>query len=134
MLKLQNRSPDGSVALAQCENRTLQIFDPFVYSMPRVGHHADMIKHHRESSGEMSTTEPHSLTEPSVALSTNARIFNQPAPILDFVWYPTASPQNPASFCFIASVRECPVKLLDASDGRVSPARFRFYSILTALK
>ena len=28
---------------------------------------------------------------------------------------------NPATFCFLASVRECPVKLLDASDGRVSP-------------
>jgi hypothetical protein len=41
--------------------------------------------------------------------------------VLDFVWYPTASPRDPASFCFVASVRECPVKLLDASDGRVSP-------------
>jgi hypothetical protein len=100
--------------------------------MPRVEHHADRIKHHRESSVEMSTTEPHSLTEPPVSLSTNARIFNQPAPILDFVWYPTASPQNPASFCFIASVRECPVKLLDASDGRVSPPRFRFLLYLNS--
>lgn len=99
-VRLVKWSPDGSLALAQCENRTLQIFDP-------------------ESSGKMSTTDPHSLTEPSAALSTNARIFNQPAPILDFVWYPTASPQNPASFCFVASVRECPVKLLDASDGRL---------------
>lgn len=99
-VRLVKWSPDGLVALAQCENRTLQIFDP-------------------ESSEETSTTEPHSLTEPSVTLSTNARIFNQPAPILDFVWYPTASPQNPASFCFIASVRECPVKLIDASDGRL---------------
>jgi hypothetical protein len=39
--------------------------------------------------------------------------FLQAAPVLDFVWYPTASPRNPASFCFVASVRECPVKLLD---------------------
>ena len=49
----------------------------------------------------------------------SARSFCQPAPILDFVWYPTATPLDPASFCFVASVRECPVKLLDASDGRV---------------
>ena len=49
----------------------------------------------------------------------SARSFCQPAPILDFIWYPTATPLNPASFCFVASVRECPVKLLDASDGRV---------------
>ncbi|KAG6918477.1 hypothetical protein DXG01_014104 [Tephrocybe rancida] len=47
------------------------------------------------------------------------KIFSQPSPILDFIWYPTASPLNPASFCFIASVRECPVKLLDAADGRL---------------
>ena len=43
----------------------------------------------------------------------------QPGPILDYAWYPTASPANPAAFCFVASVRETPVKLLDASDGRV---------------
>ncbi|KAF8170578.1 hypothetical protein BJ912DRAFT_861136, partial [Pholiota molesta] len=48
-----------------------------------------------------------------------AREFPQAAPVLDFVWYPTASPRDPATFCFVASVRECPVKLLDASDGRL---------------
>ncbi|KAF8797613.1 hypothetical protein BYT27DRAFT_7125292 [Phlegmacium glaucopus] len=53
------------------------------------------------------------------AICKTARLFNQPAPILDFIWYPTATPLDPASFCFIASVRECPVKLLDASDGRL---------------
>jgi hypothetical protein len=47
------------------------------------------------------------------------RAFPQPGPILDYIWYPTATPHDPASFCFVASVRECPVKLLDASDGRV---------------
>ena len=47
-------------------------------------------------------------------------LFPQPAPILDFLWYPSAMPHDPASFCFLVSVRECPVKLIDASDGRVS--------------
>lgn len=51
---------------------------------------------------------------------SSSRTFRQPSAILDFIWYPTASPRDPASFCFVASVRECPVKLLDASDGRVS--------------
>lgn len=46
--------------------------------------------------------------------------FHQPAPIVDFAWYPAASAKDPATFCFVASVRECPVKLFDASDGRVS--------------
>jgi hypothetical protein len=48
-----------------------------------------------------------------------SRIISQPSPILDFVWYPSATPKNPAAFCFVASVRESPVKLLDATDGRV---------------
>jgi len=48
------------------------------------------------------------------------KTFRQPSPVVDYVWYPTATPMDPASFCFMASVRECPVKLLDASDGRVN--------------
>ena len=47
-------------------------------------------------------------------------LFRQPAPILDYTWYPSASAVNPAAYCFVASVRECPVKLIDASSGRVS--------------
>ncbi|KAL0567771.1 hypothetical protein V5O48_014221, partial [Marasmius crinis-equi] len=43
----------------------------------------------------------------------------QSAPIVDFLWYPTASPKDAASFCFVSSVRDCPVKLLDASNGRL---------------
>lgn len=43
----------------------------------------------------------------------------QPAPIVDFLWYPGASQYNPPSYCFIASVRECPVKLLDGSNGKL---------------
>ncbi|KAJ7606638.1 WD40-repeat-containing domain protein [Roridomyces roridus] len=49
----------------------------------------------------------------------NPHTFAQPAPILDYAWYPTASVTSPATFCFVASVRETPVKLLDASDGRL---------------
>ena len=55
------------------------------------------------------------------------RVFPQAAPILDFIWYPRATPRDPASFCFVASVRESPVKLLDASTGRVrDPALGRY--------
>ena len=49
------------------------------------------------------------------------RCLRQPAPIVDYAWYPSATVNDLATFCFLASVRECPVKLLDASDGRVSP-------------
>ncbi|KIJ51341.1 hypothetical protein M422DRAFT_43897 [Sphaerobolus stellatus SS14] len=45
--------------------------------------------------------------------------FNQPENVLGAVWYPTAVPEEPSVYCFLASVRECPVKLLDASNGRL---------------
>ena len=54
------------------------------------------------------------------ALGYKARRLSQPAPILDFAWYPYATTRDPASFCFVASVRDTPVKLLDAANGRVS--------------
>ncbi|KZS99905.1 uncharacterized protein LAESUDRAFT_59479 [Laetiporus sulphureus 93-53] len=47
------------------------------------------------------------------------RVIQQPFPILDFEWFPTATLRDPAFSCFIASVRKCSVKLLDGSDGRL---------------
>ncbi|KAF8962199.1 WD40-repeat-containing domain protein [Flammula alnicola] len=88
--RLAKWCPDGSVVIAQCESRTFQFFN--VSS--------------QDGGAAQSSQSP-------------VREFRQPSPILDFIWYPTASPRDPASFCFVASVRECPVKLLDASDGRL---------------
>ncbi|KAF9786359.1 WD40-repeat-containing domain protein [Thelephora terrestris] len=74
-------SPDGSVALLHCEDKSFQILNPTDEAEPRC--------------------------------------LYQPAPIVDYAWYPSAAVNNPATFCFLASVRECPIKLLDASDGRL---------------
>ncbi|KLO15902.1 WD40 repeat-like protein [Schizopora paradoxa] len=46
-------------------------------------------------------------------------VFSQPDAILDFAWYPWSNIDSPGSSCFVASVKECPVKLLDATDGRL---------------
>lgn len=83
-------SPDGTQALAQCEDRTLQLFQL-----------------------------PTELDESTVSQLPKSTVFRQPSPILDFVWYPFASAANPGSCCFLASVRECPVKLLDGITGRL---------------
>ncbi|KAJ7438115.1 WD40-repeat-containing domain protein [Mycena galericulata] len=88
--------PDGSAALAQCEHREFRLLSP-----------ASDIQNAASSTTSHTTSEMLERTLP------------QPAPILDYAWYPTASASNPASFCFAASVRETPVKLLDASDGRL---------------
>ncbi|KAF4571068.1 hypothetical protein EYR36_008395 [Pleurotus pulmonarius] len=45
--------------------------------------------------------------------------FPQASPIVEFAWFPSASILNPATFCFAASVRDCPVKLLHGTDGRL---------------
>lgn len=50
---------------------------------------------------------------------SHALTLRQPSPIVDFLWYPSALRRNPATYCFVASVRECPVKLLDGNDGRL---------------
>ncbi|KAJ6531415.1 WD40-repeat-containing domain protein [Mycena vulgaris] len=85
--------PDGSVALVQCEHREFRLVTP---------------KDDTQSGGSSS---PHA--------ELPVRTLPQPAAILDYAWYPSATPANPASFCFVASVRETPVKLLDAADGRL---------------
>ncbi|KAJ7266406.1 WD40-repeat-containing domain protein [Mycena haematopus] len=83
--------PDGSVALVQCEHREFRIL--------------------------ASKTATNSNLDPNTDVLL--RTLSQSAPILDYTWYPTASSATPASFCFVASVREAPIKLLDASDGRL---------------
>ncbi|KAG5338320.1 hypothetical protein C0989_007558 [Termitomyces sp. Mn162] len=71
------------------------------------------LTHCEDRSLQLFTT---SLSDDPAAQTTT---FHQPSPILDFIWYPTASPLTPPTYCFIASVRDCPIKLLDASDGRL---------------
>ncbi|KAI0944727.1 hypothetical protein AcW1_002366 [Taiwanofungus camphoratus] len=90
--------PDGSIALAQCENGSFQFLDP----PPKLMGPTTSLALHEE--------------HPTVL---RQRRFSQTSPILDFVWFPTATSKDPASFCFVASVRECPVKLIDGSDGRL---------------
>ncbi|KAJ3825238.1 WD40-repeat-containing domain protein [Lentinula raphanica] len=82
-------SPDGTVHLSHCEDRS--------YHLGRF----DLAD----------SNQPNSISQPSLK-------FPQSSPIVDFAWYPAATSTDPATFCFISSVRECPVKLLDASDGR----------------
>ena len=43
----------------------------------------------------------------------------QAAPILAATWYTSATPLRPETYCFLASIREEPVKLLNAADGSV---------------
>ncbi|KIM82104.1 hypothetical protein PILCRDRAFT_821004 [Piloderma croceum F 1598] len=98
-VRLAKWCPDGSTALAQSENQTFHFLDlpPELQSI------------------SLSHISPITKT----INSSFTRSFRQSSPILDFAWYPQATVQNPASFCFVASVRDTPVRLLDAGDGRL---------------
>ena len=44
----------------------------------------------------------------------------QSAPLVDCLWYPTATwDSEDGSFCYLTSVREHPVKLIDGTSGKV---------------
>jgi hypothetical protein len=47
------------------------------------------------------------------------RAFPQPDAIYSYAWYPSASVNQPATFCFLVAVRDGPLRLVDAADGRV---------------
>jgi hypothetical protein len=44
----------------------------------------------------------------------------QAAPLVDCLWYPTATwDSEDGTFCYLTSVREHPVKLIDGTSGKV---------------
>ncbi|KAJ3536223.1 hypothetical protein NMY22_g6126 [Coprinellus aureogranulatus] len=60
------------------------------------------------------------LAEARVGVTALSRlVLKQGSPVVDFAWFPSASKIDPATYCFAASVRECPVKLLDATTGKL---------------
>ena len=45
-----------------------------------------------------------------------------PAALLGVEWFPSASVYRPETFCFVRSVRDVPVALIDGNTGKVSLA------------
>ena len=56
----------------------------------------------------------------------------QAAPILAATWYPSTTLLRPETHYFIVSIREEPVKLLDAADTRGEETMFLFMQGLTS--
>ncbi|KXN86954.1 Telomerase Cajal body protein 1 [Leucoagaricus sp. SymC.cos] len=111
-------TPDGSVFLAHCEDQTLQLFGTTPTTPPNAEPRQPTYPPPFDPS-ELIQAWSHVILLFNDDLVLPSPVLRQSAPILDFTWFPSASPHDPASFCFLASVRECPVKLLDASDGRL---------------
>ncbi|KAF7424697.1 hypothetical protein PC9H_010008 [Pleurotus ostreatus] len=70
-------------------------------------------------SGRFQLLPSEKLHQAERASKLDIQTFPQASPIVEFAWFPSASMLNPATFCFAASVRDCPVKLLHGTDGRL---------------
>ncbi|EAL20959.1 hypothetical protein CNBD5600 [Cryptococcus deneoformans B-3501A] len=76
-----------------------------------------------DGSAVLTTTEDrlfriHTLSETSLG-TFDTHQFKQPDSITSSIWFPTASSLVPESFCFVAGIRDNPVKLIDAKTGNV---------------
>ncbi|KZV94989.1 WD40 repeat-like protein [Exidia glandulosa HHB12029] len=74
-----------------------------------------------DGSAVLATREDNSLqvwNDPS-ALASSSITIPQPAPVLDAVWYPGARTSDAPSYCFVASIRDTPIRLLDGTNGRL---------------
>ncbi|WWC86988.1 uncharacterized protein L201_001869 [Kwoniella dendrophila CBS 6074] len=74
-----------------------------------------------DGSAILSTTEDRSIRIHTTTdnLSFETRAYQQPDAIHSTLWYPSASATTPETFCFVASIRDTPVRLIDGNDGRI---------------
>ncbi|WWD07776.1 hypothetical protein V865_005880 [Kwoniella europaea PYCC6329] len=74
-----------------------------------------------DGSAVLTTTEDRTIRIHKVSddSSFETRSFHQPDAIHSTLWYPSATPHTPETFCFVASIRDTPVRLIDGTDGRV---------------
>lgn len=85
-------APDGSCILTHEENRLARIF-----ALP-----PELV--------DIST---------SIPLREHLKLSPAPAAMLGLEWFPFASYTRPETFCFVRSVRDLPVQLIDGNTGRV---------------
>lgn len=97
------RAADTTSVLTTAEDRVLRVIQTFVVIMRQS---ADQDREHDADGNPFSFSTP--------------RAFAQPDSVNAAMWYPSASMYAPETYCFVASVRDTPVRLIDASDGRVS--------------
>lgn len=105
---LISRCPDGTSILTTSEDRVLRLIDTYV-TLHLLG---VLCSDDFRPAGSEPETVP------------NYRSYGQPDAIHATVWYPSASLSHPETFCFAASIRDTPVRLIDATDGRVSNLTF----------
>ncbi|WWC59351.1 uncharacterized protein I303_101903 [Kwoniella dejecticola CBS 10117] len=74
-----------------------------------------------DGSATLSTTEDRVLRIHTLNAESNfqTKAFEQPDAIHSTAWYPSASTATPETLCFVASIRDTPIRLIDGNDGRI---------------
>nr|XP_031861950.1 uncharacterized protein CI109_002780 [Kwoniella shandongensis]KAA5529022.1 hypothetical protein CI109_002780 [Kwoniella shandongensis] len=76
-----------------------------------------------DGSAILSATEDRTLrvhaTSEAIPSAIDTKSHKQPDAIHSTLWYSSASALNPPTFCYMASIRDAPVRLIDANDGRI---------------
>lgn len=89
-------SPEGTHLLAQTDDHALDLFQLL--------------------DGGDESTNGFSASKGSPPLRHVFRV-TAPTTLLDWTWYPFARLGDPATFCFVFSARDVPVRLIDAASG-----------------
>ncbi|KAG8815143.1 hypothetical protein FRC17_000845 [Serendipita sp. 399] len=107
---------DGQAILTSNEDRCLDVYttNECVSHLSSSTLYTNTEPYARYSQSNDSTT---TTDQPPLVLSKKS--FRQGSPIYETAWYPYATPTNPSTYCFLASLRDSPIKLFDATDGRL---------------
>ncbi|MBW0483237.1 hypothetical protein O181_022952 [Austropuccinia psidii MF-1] len=95
LLRTAKWSSDGSTILTEAEDRTIRLFHS-----PCVPAEGD------ECAEDKCSWNP-------------VRQFPMADALLSTCWFPYSSLHDPSRYCFVAAVKDHPIQLLDASDGRI---------------
>ncbi|PLW33176.1 hypothetical protein PCASD_13137 [Puccinia coronata f. sp. avenae] len=99
LLRVAKWSSDGSTVLTEAEDRTVRLF---------VG-----------PSGPSSDAHPSGDNSHEKSSWKPTRNFRMADALLSTCWFPYSSIHDPSRYCFVAAVKDHPIHLLDANDGRI---------------
>jgi len=100
LLRVAKWSADGSTVLTEAEDRTVRLF---------MG----------PSIGPITDSQVSDQNEHGASSWKSARSFRMADALLSTCWFPYSSCNDPSRYCFVAAVKDHPIQLLDASDGRI---------------
>ncbi|MBW0584491.1 hypothetical protein O181_124206 [Austropuccinia psidii MF-1] len=115
-----DRSSDGSTILTEATNWTIRLFHRYFSNSLFDLHHQPHANHLHSlfSLNPCVPAESHECAEDKCSWNP-VRQFPMADSLLSTCWFPYSSLHDPSQYCFVAAVKDHPIQLLDASDGRI---------------